>query len=100
MKHHPKMHRVQFIDVRFRSWEICGVKAELLVSGRKSGGGLLRVPTRRGESSTEIDQCVTRQFLFTELLRDGFHAFVAAERAMRLLIPERPQRRHFRMAGD
>ena len=59
-----------------------------------------RVPSRRRELGAEVDQRVARQLLLAHRARDAEDLVGSVERAMRLLIAERPARRHLRQAGD
>ena len=82
---------VQLLNHRFRIGKDVGVEGELAVVG---------VPARRAEAGAEVDHRVARQLLLAEGLRFLKHLLAAGERAMRLLVAERPQRRHLRMAGE
>src|SRR5262245_115290 len=81
---------VQIVDHLLRIREILWMKCELSV---------VSVPARRCEVGAQIDQCVARQFLFPKGPRDPFDLFGAAQRAVRLQIAERPERRQLGLAG-
>ena len=91
VQHDLVVERVEIVDRLLRIREDVLLPLELAV---------VRVPARRTEVGAEIDQRVARQLLLAHRLRDP-HDFVGArERAMRLLVAERPQRRHLGQPGD
>src|SRR5215471_21845129 len=53
---------------------------------------VLSVPARGTKPGSQIDESITRQFLFTEGLRLAQNLFAAGKRTVRLLIAETPER--------
>ena len=91
MQHDLEMIVVQLLNHRVRIGEHLLVERELAVVG---------VPAGRAEAGAEVDHRLARQLLLAERLRLLQDLLAAGERAMRLLIAERPQGRHLRMAGE
>src|SRR4029077_1094395 len=58
------------------------------------------VPARRAEAGPEVDHRLAGQLLLAEGFRFLQDLLAAGEGAMRLLVAERPERRHFRVAGE
>src|SRR5208283_3542105 len=69
-------------------------------AGVPNEGAILGIPSRRTKPRSQIDERVTRKFLFAEGLRLAQNLFAAGEGAVRLLIAETPERGHLGMAGD
>src|SRR5215470_7391359 len=57
------------------------------------------IPTGRTESGPQIDQRITRQLLFTKRLCFRQYLLAARQCSMRLLISQRPNWWHVRIAG-
>ena len=88
---HLEVLGMQLVDRALRVGERFGVPGELAVVG---------VPSVGAEVRAQVDHRVARQLLLAEeacLLKD---LFGRAQRAVRLLVAERPQRRHFGKAGN
>src|SRR5687767_10832695 len=59
-----------------------------------------RVPSRRRELGAQVDERVAGELFLAKRLRDAEDFFWTIERARRLLIAERPHRRHLGQPGD
>ena len=91
MKHHAKVIGVQRIDHLLRLGKVRRMPGELSVP---------RVPSRGRELRAEVDERVARQLLFPHGSRDAENLIGPGERAVRLLITERPASGQLRQAGD
>src|SRR5258708_10463981 len=85
---------VQVVQVRD---SLFGIREGLLLPGELAVVG---VPARRAEVGAEIDQRIARQALLAHRPGDPHDLVWTRERAMRLLVAERPERRHLREPGD
>ena len=91
VQHHFEIPLVQLLDGGGRVGESFQVPVELAV---------VRVPAVGAEAGAEVDHHVAGQLLVAHQLRLGHDLFGLGQRAVRLLVAERPQRRHLRVAGE
>ena len=85
------VQRVEFLDRAFRIREVRRVPGELAV---------VRVPARRREIRSEIDQRVARQLLLAHRSGDRGDLRRTRERSVGLQVPERPERRQLGQPRD
>jgi len=83
MQHDLEVFLVQFSDHRR------GIRKGAVIEDKRSVPG---IPARRTKSSAEVDEGVTRELPLAKRLGFRQHFFAARERAMGLLIAQRPDR--------
>ena len=77
--------RMQFLNHPPRIRKHRGVESKRAMTG---------VPARRAEAGAQVDQRITRELLLAECPRYRQDLLTARQRAMGLLVAQRPQRRH------
>src|SRR5580704_15360287 len=91
MRNDSKILAVQFAEHLLQIGKDVGVPNK---------GTVLSVPARGAKSSAQVDQGIAGQSLFPKDFRFVENLLPIRERAVRLLIPETPQRRHLRLTSD
>src|SRR5215831_4063928 len=91
MKNYLEVLSVQLFDHLLRIRKVCRVPDEFSV---------VSIPAGRREVSAQVDESITWQFLLAECACDPLNFIRSGERSMRLQIPQRPKRWHFRVSGQ
>src|SRR3954467_11165609 len=91
VKHYAEIIVVKLLDDFFRVGKDAGIPGER---------SIFRVPSGGAEASTEIDQRIAGKLFVAKCSGLGENFFAAGQRAMRLLVSETPQRRHFGVTGE
>ena len=91
VKHDAEAIFVKLLDDFFRLGKYAGVPRER---------SIFRVPSGRAEAGAEIDQRIAGKLFLAKCFRLGEDFFSAGQGAMRLLVAQAPQRRHFGITGE
>ncbi len=91
VEHDLEVLRMKLLDHRSGVGEVRGVPGELAV---------VRVPPGRAEIGAEVDERVAWEPLLAHRPRHRHHLLAPGERAVRLLVSQRPSRRQLREPGD